>query len=479
MLNWLDETLKDASHCFTRTQAHKWFIVVVVGLMIGQEHVGVTSIIRELWLDPIHYHAALHFFRSSALKLDTLRDWWVQAVLKTGILYTESGMCVMVGDGTKKSKEGKKMPCVKRLHQESENSAKPSFIFGHMFGMVGVLAGSVGKLFCVPLSIRIHDGDRQLHKWNAGDPELDSESHVVRIIRDACGCAKKLGRSILLLDAYYLSVPALAALAEEAKNAGRELLSLVVRAKKNATAYELPERKHGRGRPQKKGKTVKLMELWASSQHSLEQATLMIYGKEEKVSFMSCDLLWGIKHYQMLRFVIASVGGAKPIILATNDLRLAPLSVIRMYSYRFKIESAFFHLKHTLAGFAYRFWSAAMPKLNRFASSGSDPLNTINDKRDKQLILGAFRATELYVTVASVALGLLQICSLKFADEINASPLRWIRSRSNAVPSEATTSDFLRKIVFKSFGSSSALGIIEIIKSFQPCSNGSSKVEAA
>ena len=210
------------------------------------------------------------------------------------------------------------MPCVKRLHQESENSAKPSFIFGHMFGMVGVLAGSVGKLFCVPLSIRIHDGDGHVRRWDAADSALESESHVVRVIREACACAKKLGKSILLLDAYYLSVPALGALAEESKNAGRELLSLVVRAKKNATAYELPERKPGRGRPPKKGKTVKLMGLWASSQHSLEQATVTIYGKEEKVSFMSRDLLWGIKHYQMLRFVIASVGGAKPIILATG-----------------------------------------------------------------------------------------------------------------------------------------------------------------
>ena len=479
MLNWLDENLKSAGRCFARTQTHKWFIVIVIGLMIGQEHVGVTSIIRELWLDPVHYHAALHFFRSKALRPDALRDWWVQVVLKSGILYTESGMPVMVGDGTKKSKEGKKMPCVKRLHQESENSAKPSFIFGHMFGMVGVLAGDIGKLFCVPLSMGIHDGDGQVRKWEAGDPALESESHVVRIIRDACECAKQLGKSILLLDAYYLSVPALAALAEETKNAGRELLSIVVRAKKNVVAYEPPERKPGRGRPPKKGKTVKLMELWANNQRPLSQGTATIYGKEEKVSFICCDLLWGIKHYQMLRFVIASVGGAKPIILATNDPSLTPLAVIRLYSCRFKIECAFFQLKNTLAGFAYRFWSAAMPKLDRFAPSGTDPLNAVDDGRNKKLILGAFRATKLYVTVACIALGLLQVCSFKFADEINSSPLRWIRSRSNAVPSEATTADSLRKIVFKLLGSSSALGIIDIIKSFHARSDGSCFAEAA
>ena len=479
MLKWISESLFSASHCFARSQTHKWFMVIVIGMMIGQEHVGVTSIIREMWLNPSHYCAALHFFRSTALKLEALRSWWIQLVPNSGILYTENGMPVMPGDGTKKSKEGKKMPCVKRLHQESENSSKPTFIFGQMFGMVGAPAGSAGKLFCIPLSIKIHDGDRQIHKWNAGNPELESESHVVRIIRDACGRAKKLGRSILLLDAYYLSVPALAALAEEAKNAGRELLSIVVRAKKNASACLLPERKSGRGRPPKKGETVKLMGLWERDAPFRNQATVMIYGKEETVSFLSYDLLWGKKLYKTLRFVIASIDGSKPIILATNDMNLAPLQIIRLYSCRFKIECAFFQLKHVIAGFAHRFWSAAMPKLNRFAPSGSDPLESVDNENDRKLILAAFRATQTYVTVACIALGLLQACSLKFADEINASPLRWIRTRSNPTPSEALTADFLRKIIFKLFGSSSNLSIIRIIKSFQLCSDDSNQAEAA
>ena len=443
------------------------------------EHVGVTSIIRELWMDPKHYYAVLHFFRSSAWKPERLREWWIQVVLKSGILFTENGMPIMPGDGTKKSKEGKKMPCVKRLHQESENSAKPSYIFGHMFGMVGVLAGSFGKLFCIPLSIKIHDGDRQLHKWDTQDSESEHESHVVRIIRDACRCAKKLGRSILLLDAYYLSVPALTALAEECKSAGRELLSIVVRAKKNVTAYELPIRSTGRGRPPQKGKAVKLMELWKVGKSKCEQTTVMIYGKKENVSFLSYDLLWGKNHYQLMRFVIVSVNGANPIILATNDLELSPLQIIRLYSYRFKIECAFFQLKHTIAGFAYRFWSAATPKLNRFALSGNDPLETVSDKRDRKLILGAFRATQVYVTVACIALGLLQICSLKFTNEINSSPLRWLRTRTNLIHSEASTADFLRKIIFKLFDSSSELSIIRFIKSLQPLSNGSDHLEAA
>jgi hypothetical protein len=69
--------------------------------------------------------------------------------------------------------------------------------------------------------------------------------------------------------------------------------------------------------------------------------------------------------------------------------------------------------------------------------------------------------------IACIALGLLQICSLKFTDEINSSPLRWIRTRTNLVPSEATTADFMRKNLFKLFDLPSNLSIIHFIKQFQ------------
>jgi hypothetical protein len=435
-----------------------------MGLMIGQEHAGVTSIIREMWLNPQHYANLLHFFRSSAWNAESIGRWWIQTLKATGVLYQESGMPVLVGDGTKKGKEGRKMPCVKRLRQESEDSSKPSYFFGHMFGIVGVLAGGLGKLFCIPLSAKIHDGDKEIQKWDAEPSEAKRESHVVRIIRDASQAARELGKCRLLLDAYFLSVPALRALAEEAKTCGRELIDIVARAKQNATGYEMPARKPGRGRPPQKGAKVKLMDLWADSEAARSHTKVVMYGKKESISFISRDLLWGKGHYQMLRFVVAQKSGSMPIILASTDLNLSPEQILRLYSYRFKIEVSFFNLKHTVAGFAYRFWSAAMPKLNRFAKSGADALESVSIARDKKLIASAFHAIQNYVSVACVALGLLQVCSLLFAGEINASPLRWLRTKTCAFPSEASTADYLRKIFFKHIASASNFSIFRFIR---------------
>ena len=50
------------------------------------------------------------------------------------------------------------MPKVKKLHQESENPLKVEYIFRHILRGVDVLIGGKLKMFCIPLSMKIHDG---------------------------------------------------------------------------------------------------------------------------------------------------------------------------------------------------------------------------------------------------------------------------------------------------------------------------------
>jgi len=66
MLKFMNEVLSAFRVCFTRTAAFEWFVVIVVGLMVRSDHLGMTSVVRELALDPRHYESMLHFFRSSA-----------------------------------------------------------------------------------------------------------------------------------------------------------------------------------------------------------------------------------------------------------------------------------------------------------------------------------------------------------------------------------------------------------------------------
>jgi hypothetical protein len=292
----------------------------------------------------------------------------------------ESGMSILVGDGLKQSKEGKKMPGVKRLHQESENSGRAEYIFGHMFGAIGVLIGSEEKLFCLPLSATPRAGDKVMRKWE--DKEYEPVSHVVQIIRDAFSVAAEIGDSILLLDAYFFTTPVLKEMIRRAGEPGRKL-ALVTRAKMPAKAYAKPQPQKGRGRPRKKGESVKLRTLFDSMREKFTKAQVMLYGKEESVEYLCLDLLWGKGIYQLLRFVLVKNRERKLILVCTN-LNFTAEQIIRMYGYRFKIEVTFRTLKQLLNAFGHHFWSKYMPKLDRFARRGHvDPLEKITGKKRK------------------------------------------------------------------------------------------------
>ena len=293
-----------------------------------------------------------------------------------------------------------------------------------------------------------------------------TESHVVRTIRDGCSAAKILNKSILLLDRYYLSVPALTTLLEEEAAAGKELLSLVMRAKRNPVAYEEPTQRPKRGRPRKKGEKIKVASLFETCKNDFVSRTTKLYGKEETVSYLCRDLLWGKKLYQKLRFVLVVNGDSKSIFVST-DLSLSPEQIIRLYGYRFKVECCFREFKQVIAGFAYRFWTTSMPKLNRYAKSGADLLEGISCACDKSNIALTYKAIHGFVMISCIALGMLQICSLRFGEQINGSNFRWLRTRTNLVPSEATTAHFMSKSIFSMFALRSDLAIIRFIRKRQ------------
>ena len=146
MLSQLNKILVPFSKCFSRKKTFFYFVLVIVSFMLLTDDSGITSFVRILFLDPKTYDGLLHFFNSEAYNLSKITEKWVQAILTSPQATLFNGRNVLIGDHTKVSKEGRRMPGMKSHHQESENFGKPSTIFGFQFGMVGVLVGKLKQL---------------------------------------------------------------------------------------------------------------------------------------------------------------------------------------------------------------------------------------------------------------------------------------------------------------------------------------------
>ena len=142
-----------------RTRTFLWMALCLAGFTIRKELLGVTSFVRALGLQPACYDRLLDFFHSPALDLNKLTRRWCAPVFRVhpGILRV-NGRPVLVADGIQVAKAGRKMPGVKKLHQESESNNKPEFIFGHSCQAVAVLAQALSSVFALPLACRIHEG---------------------------------------------------------------------------------------------------------------------------------------------------------------------------------------------------------------------------------------------------------------------------------------------------------------------------------
>ena len=151
---------------FSRQTTFLLCMVICAGMTVRTDCYGIASLVSALGLSGDRaYHALLRFFQSSAVCRATLVRLWLELCLKIFNPMCVNGRLVLICDAIKIPKEGRKMPGVKALHQESSSNSKAEFIMGHYIQAVSLgVVGPSDRLASIPLVGEIHDGIIRTHR---------------------------------------------------------------------------------------------------------------------------------------------------------------------------------------------------------------------------------------------------------------------------------------------------------------------------
>jgi len=149
-----------------------------------------------------------------------------------------------------------------------------------------------------------------------------------------------------------------------------------------------------------------------------------------------------------------------------SDLTLSAVAILELYCCRSSIENMFSVLKNLIGGLSYHFWAKLIEKSSRRPQKNKD-VTSSTQKAPSDTIESKVRSIEIFVNLSAILVGILQILAFRFPKKIWKDNVLWLRTFSNAIPSEFIVKSVLAQTIFLNLYKVNAHAIYALIYSRQ------------
>ena len=393
-------------------RTYRWICAIILACCLRLHRGGVSSIINALEMAPSHYCALDDVFRSAAVDLGKLVDYQLNYITENMTPFLTNGRYTFTADGVYTTCEGRRTPGATRCHKDSGTESKPSSFFGKQaFAIDMIMQGNNHGLYSVPVEMRLAYGLAPICDWEGTPyPDADKSLEMQETLEVIRLCNEHNLNAYLLSDRASMNGNVFTAILTNNEDTTTSDVDLITVARKNAVAYypPRPEDYAGRGPHPKRGKKVHLSDL-AKCSDGWHYARVWAYGRKQKCMYKCVNLLWG-DDLHLLRFVIVKgLSRDGTFVLVSTNTTLSPVTIISAYSRRFLCEERFKQYKHTFKGFDCHFWSKSHPYHSHLRPKDQEHiLSLVTDKKEREAILKALRANDLYLELVCISQMIVQ-----------------------------------------------------------------------
>lgn len=320
-----------------------YFIGTIWGLLTSQRRKVITNLKRQCFFVKKHISSWERFIGDYKWNHLEVTKTMLKLLLKRYIdkLTVHKKLLIAI-DTTLTAKNTQKMFGVQKWKNHSGNADAGQYIYGHHWALLGLIGKFFEKRYVFfPILMRLITGQTAPWQWVCGENGVQQMSFWDVVHAMVYQFHEWIGVDIrIVVDAYFSNNSFIAPLTS---NKG---ISVITRLRSNAVAnLDLEQPKvRKRGRPRKKGKQIKVMDL--VNIVPKQEVEVLLYGKIQTMEVYTKDL-WILGLAEKVRVVVVK---AKRNTLAfiSTDLTIGAKEILEIYASRFSIEICIREMKTNL-----------------------------------------------------------------------------------------------------------------------------------